>query len=324
MLPEVSTKLHKLHDARTIAYEEYGDSDGYPIFYAHGGPGSRLEGSVFHEKGKEYGFKVIATDRPGMGLSTYQENRVLLDYPRDIAELADALGYGRFGVMGWSGGGAHTTVCAYVLAERLDFCIPLCGYTNYAELPDAASYLGTKIDQMAVGLAHSQPFLFRMMLELTALGIKFFSAQVYSEFVKMTNETDQEIAQNPLFKTHFIADQKEAVHQGGKGITRDSAIHYLDWGFRLSDIPGKVHIFHGTEDKLVPIEYAQHLADNIPDTEFHRLEGQGLDTSRFDFPDSQSRNFIGDFLAIQTPQFLGDFVAISDSIMMIFVLFIRQ
>lgn len=275
MLAEFPTKFHSSQDGRRIAYIEYGDADGYPIFYAHGGPGSRLEGIMFHEKAHEYGFKIIATDRPGMGQSTYLENRVLLDYPKDVAELADVFGYDKFGVMGWSGGGAHTTVCAYALANRLDFCIALCGYTNFAELADAASYLKAPADRMAVGLSKNQPLLFRMMFELMALGIKFLPDQFFNEFLKTVNETDKKITQNPDFKEHLLADQKEAMRQGGKGVTRDSAIHYLDWGFRLSEVATKVHIFHGTEDNLVPIEYAQHLADNIPDTDFHRLEGQG-------------------------------------------------
>ena len=275
MHTEFPTKFHILKDERKIAYIEYGDSDGYPIFYAHGGPGSRLEGAIFHEKAIEYGFRIIATDRPGMGQSTYLDNRVLLDYPSDIAELADSLKINRFGVMGWSGGGAHTTVCAYALAERLDFCIPLCGYTNFAELANAASYLAAPADRMAVGLSRSQPLLFRLMFEMMALGIRWLPEQYYNELLKTVNDSDKEVTANPDFKQHMIADQKEALTQGGKGATRDAAVHYLDWGFRLKDIPGKVHIFHGTDDKLVPTEYARHLADNIPGANLHWLDAQG-------------------------------------------------
>ncbi len=63
--------------------------------------------------------------------------------------------------------------------------------------------------------------------------------------------------------------------QGGKGVTLDSAIHYLDWGFQLKDIPGRVTIIHGTEDNLVPYTFAEHLAKNIPNADLHLLEGQG-------------------------------------------------
>jgi pimeloyl-ACP methyl ester carboxylesterase len=62
---------------------------------------------------------------------------------------------------------------------------------------------------------------------------------------------------------------------GLRGVTRDAAVHYLDWGFRLGDTPAKVHVFHGTEDRLVPVAFAKHLVGNIPRCELHLLEGQG-------------------------------------------------
>ncbi len=142
----LETKIQKLKDGRDLAYAEYGNAKGIPVFYAHGGPGSHLEGQFFHEEATKHGFRFIATDRPGMGDSTYLENRTLLDYPSDIRELADSLDIDKFGVMGWSGGGAHTTVCGYAIPERLLFNFSFAGYTNFAELPEAEKYLKTKMD----------------------------------------------------------------------------------------------------------------------------------------------------------------------------------
>jgi hypothetical protein len=68
-----------------------------------------------------------------MDQSTFQPERKLFDYPRAIAYLVDALG--------WSVGGAHTTVCGYAIPERPLFNTPLCGYSNRTELPDAAAML---------------------------------------------------------------------------------------------------------------------------------------------------------------------------------------
>ena len=63
--------------------------------------------------------------------------------------------------------------------------------------------------------------------------------------------------------------------QGGQGVTVDALVHYVDWGFRLNEIPGPVHVFHGTEDRHVPVAYAHHLAENIPHCQLHLLEGEG-------------------------------------------------
>ena len=58
-------------------------------------------------------------DRPGYGLSTFREDRRLVDWPVDVAQLADHLGIEQFSVMGISGGGPHAAVCAALLAERV-------------------------------------------------------------------------------------------------------------------------------------------------------------------------------------------------------------
>jgi pimeloyl-ACP methyl ester carboxylesterase len=272
---ESETLYHTLADGRTLAYCVFGDPQGIPIFYAHGGPGSRLEGSLFQESAAQHGFRLIASDRPGMGQSTFKPRRKLLDYPADICELAEAVGIDKFGVMGWSGDGAHTIVCGYALAERLLFNIAMCGYTNFADLPGAAAMLNTKADRISVRLSQRFPRLFQFFFDLMASSIHFFPDAYYKETTKALNESDRAIMANPGFKAHFIADQKEAFSQGSKGTAVDASVHYVDWGFRLNEIATKVHVFHGTEDRLVPPSFAEHLAKNIPNCKLHLLEKQG-------------------------------------------------
>ena len=101
-----------LPDGRVLAYEEYGVPTGFPILSFHGGLSSRLDAAPAHEAAVATGVRLIAPDRPGMGLSTYQPGRRLLDWPADVAHLADALGIERFAVMGWSAGGPYAAVCA--------------------------------------------------------------------------------------------------------------------------------------------------------------------------------------------------------------------
>jgi pimeloyl-ACP methyl ester carboxylesterase len=269
------TKYQTLSDGRTLAYCVYGDQKGVPVFYAHGAPGSRLEGAIFHDTAMKFGFRLISTDRPGMGKSTFKPKRRILDYPADISELADSLGIDKFGVMGWSGGGAHTTVCGYMLAVRLYFNISMCGYTNFAELPGAARMLNMRADQISVSLSRRFPRFFQLFFDLMAAGIRYFPEAYYNEVLRTGSSSDKTIASDPEFKAHFIADQKEAMIQGGKGVAVDAAVHYIDWGFRLHDIPGKVHVFHGTDDTMVPVAFANHLAEKMPNCELHLLEKQG-------------------------------------------------
>lgn len=143
------------------------------------------------------------------------------------------------------------------------------------ELPGAANMLQTKIDQLAVGWSKTNPKLFSFMMNVVAFAIKYVPNLYCIEVNNAGNEADKKITSDQEFREHLLTDQKEAMRFGGKGLTVDAAVHYVDWGFKLADIPGKVIIFHGDEDKSVPLAYGQHLAENIPNCELNILEGEG-------------------------------------------------
>ena len=58
----MQTKTHALPNARTLAYCEYGDPEGHPVLYAHGGPGSRLEDIIFPADHQPLIFKTAAEE----------------------------------------------------------------------------------------------------------------------------------------------------------------------------------------------------------------------------------------------------------------------
>src|SRR6267154_2568684 len=99
-----------------LGFAEFGRADGDPLFYFHGWPSSRLEVGLGDEIFHEVGARIIAIDRPGYGLSDFQPDRKLTDWPNDVCELAGHLGLETFGIIGTSGGGPYAAVCARFLA----------------------------------------------------------------------------------------------------------------------------------------------------------------------------------------------------------------
>ena len=91
MTPLSSDDVIDLADGRRLAYAEYGDADGKPIFLFHGLPGSRLSWGLLPGEPIPAGLRVIAPDRPGYGRSDSKPGRSLLDWSDDVAQLADAL-----------------------------------------------------------------------------------------------------------------------------------------------------------------------------------------------------------------------------------------
>ncbi len=272
------TATHRLPDGRTLAFREFGDPDGDPVFHAHGVPSSRLEGALLHDAATRHGFRVISTDRPGIGRSTHLRGRKLLDYPKDISSLANALGLARFGVMGASGGGAHTAVCAYAIPERLTINLTVCPFANFAEFP-APEALLSGAEAVTWRLARISPALVFAMCGAMALAVRGLGRR-YEEWAATAASKgegpDGDVARaNPEKMAMMGRVTAEAFAQGGRGVAVDTLIQYSDWGFRLADLRGRLHLFHGTEDELVPFEFGRYIADHAPNCEFHALEGWG-------------------------------------------------
>src|SRR5271165_3932842 len=108
-----------LADGRDLGWLELGDPDGAPALAFHGTPGSRLQLALDETSIRHAGVRLVCPDRPGYGLSTFQPGRRLVDWPGDVAQLADHLEIGDFAVMGISGGGPHAAVCAALLGRRV-------------------------------------------------------------------------------------------------------------------------------------------------------------------------------------------------------------
>jgi pimeloyl-ACP methyl ester carboxylesterase len=88
-----------LPDGRNLGYAEYGSRTGQPIILNHGFGCSRFDGAYFHEIGQQVGARIICVDRPGMGWSSPQPNRTVLDYTKDVEHLTEHLKLDKYSVM---------------------------------------------------------------------------------------------------------------------------------------------------------------------------------------------------------------------------------
>ena len=111
-----------LADGRRIGCLEVGRADGLPIFHCHGNGSSRLEVVLLADLASAAGVRLIGLDRPGVGHSDPAPGRTLIDWPDDVAQVADRLQIERFGIEGVSAGGAYALACADRMADRLTGC----------------------------------------------------------------------------------------------------------------------------------------------------------------------------------------------------------
>lgn len=259
---------------RKVAWMQRGDLDGFPVFYAHGNPGSRLELLFLERKAAEYGIRLIVIDRPGLGASDYVDDYGLLDFAADTERLADELGIGEFGVLGWSSGGPPVLATAYCLPERVKFAISVSSYTNFGELAEARQLMsdhGLRGPEMA----EESPGLFNKVIGLVRwadLTLPEFYLRIAEEEMA---EADREILRDEAIAGVFIRNQQEALEQGSEGAIQDLEVQWAPWPFSLSEIDVPVYIYQGKADTFVPWEFAPHMARTIPDATLELFPGQG-------------------------------------------------
>lgn len=261
-----------LSDNRILAYAEYGNPDGKPVFFFHGTPGSRL----FHppdEITKKIGVRFICTDRPGYGGSTFQPGRKLLDWPDDITRLADALGIDEFCVIGHSGGGPHSLACAHGLPDRVNAAATLSG----AGPVDAPGATDDMIPLNKFGFTFGQYIPWPVARAIT--GIVFHErctdpAKAFDND-KTRPPADQTIMDRPEIRELCITTEVEAFKPGMKGMAWDVRLITRPWGFKLEDIIVPVHIWHGTVDNVTSVRMAQYMASKIPNSKLTVCPGEG-------------------------------------------------
>lgn len=267
----------KLKNGRSLGYDDRGPAGGTPLFYFHGSPSSRLEARLFvsDEAIESQHVRLIVADRPGLGLSSFQPGRRILDWPQDVLALADHLAIERFSILAYSLGGPYGAACSYAIPERLIHVGIVSGAALFTH-PELAANIneGTR---SFLFMPREKPRLSRLYLGMM-LGLlpRVFPGMFVAGASAVLPEPDRTIVQSTAgFKQGFIAMVREAARQGTRGAFLESLLTVTDTGFQLQDIRMPVFLWHGEKDQNIPVEMARYMAAAIPrcTAEFYPEEG---------------------------------------------------
>ena len=259
-----------LRDGRTLGYAQYGDPSGKPVFFFHGGAGSRLEQPA---DVCAIGARLICTDRPGHGLSDFQPDRKLLDWPDDVAQLADHLGINRFYVLGWSAGGPHALACAYHLPDRVLAGAVAAGL-GPMNRPGATGGLGFT-GQAFILAAQYIPWLIGLFRRLARNTIWGDAKKAKQQLLSSIPDDDKKRMLQSGNLDMLFADVREGYRQGWQGVALDDIIIIQDWGFDIADIRCHIDIWHGEQDRNVPVFSSKYMHDRIPNSRAMFLPDEG-------------------------------------------------
>ena len=263
----------QLNDGRRLGFAEFGSETGIPVFYFHGAATSRLELPFDEQDLIDQSVRVICTDRPGHGLSDFQPNRKLLDWPEDIRQLSEYLSIDKFYTVGYSHGGPYVFACCLKLTEKV-----IAGSVVSAWAPPSRSgaYKSMPIGNLILnGSARYFPWLTKRLRQMMMGMLKGDVQEAAQKLMASVPESDKEILESDKVKENLTVSVREGFRNGWVGIAQDDMVVNQNWGFDIRDIQTPLQIWHGQLDVNMPFHAAEYLDKWIPNSHLMAMPDEG-------------------------------------------------
>ncbi len=253
----------RLEDGRTLAFAATGAADGFPILYLHGAIGSPLraacELALTIDRLK---LRWICVQRPGFGASDPAVGRRMIDFAGDVAQLAGALGIRRLGLVGVSAGGPYALACARAL-PRLVGAAAVCSSLSPLCAPHAVPGLAGRM-RVPMRLISAHPGPATTTIDTFLRAARDHPRLLMRAMSVGAPPADRRLLDDPQARTTAVAGLLAATTGGVSGLVEDYLVCCRPWGFRPEEIEPEIHLWHGAQDALVPVEHAWQLAAALP------------------------------------------------------------
>lgn len=266
-------------DGRALAFCEWGDPDGFPVFSLHGTPGSRLGRHPDENVYRDARVRLLTYDRAGYGQSTRDPGRRVASAAADVAAIADALGLDRFAVFGGSGGAPHALACGALFPGRVVRCASVVGPAPYG---DGGLSTDRWFDGMVEGNVKEfnwalagedtlRPELERATQELLA-SIDSDAENALGDDYKLSDE-DAAVVRRDDIRGMLAKSTREAIGRSVDGFVDDDLAFTEAWGFDPAAISVPTAVWYGPHDTLVPTGHGEWLSNTIPGASTVVLDG---------------------------------------------------
>lgn len=273
-----------LSSGRALSYAVYGLNNPSSevvlnVFYFHGFPASRLEAALWHDHALPQRIRIIAPDRPGMGHSAMQQERAILDWPKDVLELADHLGIQEFSVLGISGGSPYALACTKEISPDRLKSVAICSGAYPLSFGTQGMLFGAK---MLLNVASWSPGLVAFFMD-QAIGKparnhehpEIFEQRIMKDMESRPG-SDRKCLEDPKFKDAFLMSVKEAFRVSAEGVAWDVKLLGTPWEFDLGGIEHeKIILWHGKEDVNCPIGMAEKAETLMKNAKLISFDGEG-------------------------------------------------
>jgi pimeloyl-ACP methyl ester carboxylesterase len=265
--------LLRLADGRNLDVRVSGPPDGRVLLLHNGtpaGPTRDMEAAAHR-----LGLRFVTAWRPGYGESSRQPGRCVVDVVADTEAVLNFIGVGRCLVAGWSGGGPRALACGARLSERVGALAVIASLAPYpAEGLDwAAGMTQDNIEGLAVALQGEAAD--RSLAEAArAQVLQATPAEMAAGMSSSLSAADLAVSTEEVMED-LAANYLEALRLGADGWIDDDLAGVKPWGFNVAEVAVPTILWHGTEDRMVPVAHGEWLAERIPGVVAHIEQGEG-------------------------------------------------
>ncbi len=272
---ETKTTTVRTPDGRSLCVESGGRASGRPVLVHGGTPNSRHLHDSWLRDAERRGIHLISYDRPGYGGSTVQPGRTVADCAADVRAIADALDIERFGLWGYSGGGPHALACAALLPDLVTAAATLGSIAPYGS-PGLDFFAGMGEDNVeGFTLYKRDPEAARAKHAQDREALLRISPEELSETLTTLLSPVDAAALTGDLASFLVSVFRDGLAPGDQGWWDDGMAEIGPWGFALDAIEVPVQIWHGAQDRFVPVQHGKWLAENTHGADVHLSDSDG-------------------------------------------------
>ena len=263
-----------LADGTVVGYAEFGDPSGRPLLFFHGWPGSRLQARIIAGPARRRGLRVLAPDRPGIGLSTPAACARVATWIPSLSAWIDQLDLAPFYVLGVSGGGPYSLACAAQMPRRVAAAGVCCGVPPPRLLDKSRDLFW--LYRLLRQIDRGAPRLLVTLMRLTRLYLTLLSPLLSLRLLSLLlPRADRRALQHRGRMGQVAASTREAFVGSAEAVIADARRLQQPWGFDPGAIAIPVHFWHGGQDRNIPLSLMRPFIQGFARGQAHYYAADG-------------------------------------------------
>ena len=259
---------------RDLAFADYGPRSGRPVIFLHCWGGSRLHVPADVQPLYSHGLRVVVPERPGLGYSSMTAEDSLDVCAADVERLADHLGFASFDVIGHTMGSIVACAVARRMPQRVRSLTLVSPLSPLRGLSDLHGML--PVAKLLAGISLRLPAAAPSLLKLLVGRVRREPAVYFENILPHLPPADAAVMSQPRVRARYLTAVAESIAHGDDGVLKDLRLQTCRWE-HLLPVPSRlpVVLWHGEQDRHVPILHSERLLALLPQATLHRVADAG-------------------------------------------------